>query len=896
MDKQNVLKIVLWNSNGLSQHTLEITSFLNRHSVDILLVSETHFTQKSYLNIPNYSVLYTNHPDNTAHGGTAIIIRKNIQCTELEKFRKDCIQATSIQIEDTHGPLVISAAYCPPKHNNTRIEYLEYLKSLGHRFIAGGDFNSKNTIWGSRLTLPKGKQLLEAIREYKSNFLSAGEPTYWPTNVSKKPDLIDFFITKNINHDNLKIESCSELSSDHSPIILNYHSNVLLDSHTKYIYNKKTDWDCFREILEKKLPLNVSLKTKDEVDTSLAYLNNTIILAADISSPIIKQCMNNYSTPSNIKEKIKSKRKLRKKWQTNRSPQDKTLLNKLTKELKDLLKKDKEDKLERYLKNLDSSPTSNYSLFKATKKINNGITHNPPIQKADLSWARTNSDKANVLAEHFCRTFTNPMDENATLLPSISNTQHCQIKKITINEIEKTIKTSINNKKAPGYDQITGKLLKELPRKTLIYIRNIFNVLININYFPNVWKVAEIIAIPKPNKDATKATSYRPISLLPLLSKLFEKLLYARLEPILNERNLIPNHQFGFRRMHSTIQQIHRVTNKISSDIDKKNFCVGTYLDVAKAFDSVWHPGLLLKLGNLLPPKFFLILRSYLENRKFYVKYKDQCSNIMEIQAGVPQGSVLGPLLYLLFTADIPTPQASHDMIATFADDTVLLSASTNINSAIQNLQVLLNTTLNWFQAWGIQVNSDKTSLVIYTNRKVANHQSIQINNSPMPLDIKAKYLGMVLDAKLIWKDHIIQKRNELNNKFRQLYWLLGKESKLSIQNKLLIYKTIISPIWKYGVELWGTASNSNIKIIQRIQSKILRTIVNAEWYISDEDLHRDLGVKTVKEVIQTSSCKHSNRLTTHSNNELRQLHINEAMLPRRLKRFTPTGLSARFT
>lgn len=155
------------------------------------------------------------------------------------------------------------------KHNNTCLEYLDYLKSLGHRFIAGGDLNSKNTIWGSRLTLPKGKQLLEAIRKYKSNFISSGEPTFWPTNKNKKPDLIDFFITKNINHANLKIESCFELSSDHSPIILTYKSNFLLETQNKYIYNTKTDWDCFREIIETKITTNISLKTEEEIDNSL---------------------------------------------------------------------------------------------------------------------------------------------------------------------------------------------------------------------------------------------------------------------------------------------------------------------------------------------------------------------------------------------------------------------------------------------------------------------------------------------------------------------------------------------------------------------------------------------------------------------------------------------------
>ena len=172
------------------------------------------------------------------------------------------------------------------------------------------------------------------------------------------------------------------------------------------------------------------------------------------------------------------------------------------------------------------------------------------------------------------------------------------------------------------------------------------------------------------------------------------------------------------------------------------------------------------------------------------------------MKAGVPQGSVLGPVLYLLFTADIPTPREKHEMIATFADDTVLLSSNKDIKIAVANLQHLLNSTLNWFQNWGIQINSDKTIQVFYTNKKITDHQRLLINNAPILTDTKAKYLGMIIDSKLLWKDHILQKKNELNNKFRQLYWLLGRESKLTTKNKLLIYNSIISPIWKYGVEL----------------------------------------------------------------------------------------------
>ena len=193
----------------------------------------------------------------------------------------------------------------------------------------------------------------------------------------------------------------------------------------------------------------------------------------------------------------------------------------------------------------------------------------------------------------------------------MTSSDESAIKKTSINEILNIIKYKTKSKKSPGYDGINGKLLKELPLKAIIYLRNLFNAIMQTKHFPATWKVAEIIAIAKPNKDASQATSYRPISLLPVLSKIFEHIISERLEKYLEKAKTIPMHQFGFRRKHSTIQQIHRVVDKIMTDIDNKRYCVAIYLDVAKAFDSVWHKGLLHKLEKLVPKDLYLLLKSY---------------------------------------------------------------------------------------------------------------------------------------------------------------------------------------------------------------------------------------------------------------------------------------------
>jgi exonuclease III len=154
-----LLKIAAWNVNGLCQHAQGIQIFIHTFNLDILLVSETHFTNKNYITTPNYNIYFTNHPEERVHGGAAIIIRQNIKHYVKAKYRHENIQATNIATEDNTGETTVSAICCPSKHHNKYDNYDRFFKTFGNRFIAGGDCNAKNTLWGSRLTTTKGQEL-----------------------------------------------------------------------------------------------------------------------------------------------------------------------------------------------------------------------------------------------------------------------------------------------------------------------------------------------------------------------------------------------------------------------------------------------------------------------------------------------------------------------------------------------------------------------------------------------------------------------------------------------------------------------------------------------------------------------------------------------------------------
>lgn len=453
------------------------------------------------------------------------------------------------------------------------------------------------------------------------------------------------------------------------------------------------------------------------------------------------------------------------------------------------------------------------------------------------------------------------------------------LKPTSPREISKAIAV-LDSRKAPGFDLITPRVLKELPRKCLTFLANLFNAIFRICHFPDVWKISQVIMIPKPGKPVEETSSYRPISLTPVLSKLWEKVFLTRLKASLEESGIIPEHQFGFRQQHSTIEQVHRVYHTVRQCLERKEYCSAAFIDIQQAFDKVWHKGLLCKIKQLLPHSLYMILASYLKDRFFQVKQQDARSSFYSCAAGVPQGSVLGPVLYNIFTCDMPmSPDVT---VATFADDAAFLSCSKDPALASYMLQKQLDKTNVWLKKWRIKSSASKSQHITFT-LKTGDCPFIKLGEEILPETTCVKYLGFYMDRRLTWRDHIKHKRNELNYRFRNLLWLLGRQSALSLNNKLMVYCSILKPIWLYGIQIWGTASKSNILVIQRAQNSILRTIANAPWFTRNTEIHEYLEIPTVIEEINKYNTKYRDRLLRHPNQLAHSLLTVERI--KRLKR-----------
>ncbi|KAI5720084.1 hypothetical protein M8J77_001627 [Diaphorina citri] len=840
--------------------------------------------------IRGYRFYHTIHPSNNARGGSGVFIKEHLKHYEDVKHQSESIQLASITVETMQAPITIASIYCPPGKPLNEEELQNMFESLGHRFIIGGDFNAKHTHWGSRLITPRGRVFYNKIQKNAVEALSTGKPTYWPTDPNKIPDLLDFFVYKNVSINYMTIEENNELSSDHSGIVLTLSENIILKPHNPVLVNKGTDWASFKINLARKITLNSPMDSEDDIDQELDQLVKDIQSSAWENTPEITRKLRGLNYPREIVNLVREKRRARSKWHRTRAPADKTIFNQHVRKLRQEIQEIKKESLNTFLGELSGDASTDYSLWKTTKSLKRPILQSPPLKNTSGHWIRDNSSKASEFGEYLSNIFSpNQAAQDAQPLPEIfHHEEEYNIPSTTIREVERTIKKEINPKKAPGYDLITGQILRELPRKACIKITQIVNTCFRLNYVPQLWKIAEVIMIAKPGKPPEELTSYRPISLLPVLSKLFEKLLYKRLMPIIVEKRLIPDHQFGFRKKHSTIEQVHRLVHIIEKSLEEKKVCSAVFLDVSQAFDKVWHEGLNHKLKRMLPMKLSKILSSYLSNRFFRIKQEDSYSELKEICAGVPQGSVLGPILYLLYTSDIP--EEEENTIATFADDTAFLA----IDETTQGTSNKLNNTLSrferWTSKWRIKLNETKSVHVDFTNKNQP-YVPIYLNNTIIPFSNQAKYLGMTLDAKLKWKEHVKKKRQQLQLKFQKLYWLLGRYSPLPIENKLLVYKQVLKPVWTYGIQLWGCTCETTIYIIQRFQNKVLRSIVDAPWYIRNDNLHRDLCVETVKEVIKKAALAHQKRLQEHENIEVVHLLDVESLL-RRLKRKKPHDLA----
>lgn len=432
----------------------------------------------------------------------------------------------------------------------------------------------------------------------------------------------------------------------------------------------------------------------------------------------------------------------------------------------------------------------------------------------------------------------------------------------SISEISGLI-ANLKSSKSPGFDEISNLLLKRLPEKALKVIVTIFNSCLRFNYFPQSFKVAKVIAIPKPNKPSSDPSSYRPISLLSNISKLFEKIIHSRLYEFATENSLISPAQFGFRREHSAVHQVHRIKKIIENNKQMRRSTGLVLLDIEKAFDTIWHNGLIHKLLKNDVPKYLCkIILDFLESRSFIVTVNQSRSSPKLLNTGLPQGSVLSPLLYSIYTADFKAP--SFVKTAYYADDTALITTSKLTTALLKKMETGLLACNKYFSKWKIKINPNKTQAIIFPFNKSPKRLPIRkLNFGTERIDIadSVKYLGVTLDKKLNFGKHIDEVCKKTLRTIRSLWPLIHKKSTLNYANKNLLFKSVIRPSLTYGCPVWYRTAKSHWKKLQILQNKCLKIINRRHWRYSTALLHDETGYEKLDTFVDRLNDNYFNKV-----------------------------------
>ena len=443
------------------------------------------------------------------------------------------------------------------------------------------------------------------------------------------------------------------------------------------------------------------------------------------------------------------------------------------------------------------------------------------------------------LQEKIPHTTMNPVD----YLPDTDEIHLQNMEPTNQNELRNIIKNMKNV--GAGADGINAKIFKGTYRDILEHILHLMNLCLQNGIFPKRLKIAVIKPVFKAGKKNTLG-NYRPISMLPYISKILEKLIHERLTTYLITNNIVNESQYGFQKGLSTYMPHIILQEQITKAFEHGHFVCGIYLDLKKAFDTVDPEILMLKLEKYgICQSALQMIRSYLSSRTQCVNVDGVKSTYMDVEMGVPQGSILGPLLFLLYINDFPNI-CKHSSCILYADDTALFFESNDANK----LQDMLNNDLpnicKWLQANKLSLNTDKTYCQLYNMTRKVVKPIVALNGKDISFVTKMKYLGVLIDEKLSWNEHIDYVSTTLSSNIGALY---RSKYFLDQQTRLLLYNALILPHLNYCSLIWAHTFSSYISKIEILQKRAVRIIVNADRLAHTDPIYKQLKLLKVKQL-----------------------------------------------
>ena len=833
------------NIRSLNKNGDELCQFLNTINCDfdVLVLSEiwscnvTHFSNL----ISGYNFYY-DIPDSGNVGGVGIYVRSTLLHNIVDVYKisssNEC-RVENLWMEVTKGcsKYIIGGIYRHPGHRITTFmqKFDNVLSQIGHYklpCLIAGDINIDLKKFQTHTDT---KAYLDTL--LVNNFVPV---VVMPTRIS---DTSATLIDHVYYYDPIRTTRNSVITggnfwcdlTDHLPnfvFLQNYSGTEYQSDDLPYVrLHSVKNIEKFKTAIN-----NVSwnkLSQYKNVNEAYSSFHKIITDCYNKCFPTVKlsrkHAKDKIWVTQGIKQSSNHKNKLYKKWLCSHNPADKEkyrgylkVFKKVTLAAQTAYYKEKFDRRINSIKQLWTNLNKISSLCrkKTATKIDKLIHNNEEITEPH--------DISNRLNTYFCSI-------GPTLVQSLHPCAQSDFMKycplpckdsmfcdpVTPDEILRIIYSFPNNK-APGSDNISSKILKEISDSIVLPLTYLFNFSFNSGNVPDLLKIAKVVPIYKKGEKHSPG-NYRPISLLSIFDKILEKLMYRRLLNFLEKNKSLYEYQFGFRKNYSTSQAVMEVLDNIYQYCDNHEITMGIYLDLQKAFDTVNHTILLQKLaiygirGTVL--QWF---DSYLTNRKQYTVLGDNKSELDTVSCGVPQGSVLGPLLFLIYVNDIQYA-ISTAKIKLFADDTNLFLHNCNPAQLFAEANICMAQLLEWFTVNRLSLNLDKTCYSIFGPRqKDANGLNLYINGKAIQNVKCCKYLGILIDSDLKWQDHINYVYNKLI-KFTSIFYKI--RNKLPQEVLKMIYFAFIHSHLLYGIEVYANTTPNHLSKLTVLNNKLLRIL-----------------------------------------------------------------------
>ena len=755
-------RILQFNANGLNTSKQELASFLHENNVKVACVQETKLRQNNPdPSFPGYAFLRRDRVGGGG-GGLAILISHDVEFVPIDvdilTNADPHLEVLAAKIHLRHFSLNIYNVYVPPVSSCAPGHSTDYASLLDHTdgdAIIVGDFNAHSDGWFSTSDDARGESLVDAVESNNFSILNLDHPTRVPANGSpSSPDvsLASSHLSPNLSwsvpHILNNSFSSSPLNSDHLPILISFvdplhqHDFNIVRAQCSYVNLRKADWANFTSDLESHIPLTPpSSCAKGE-----KILRDAVDKAAkrNIPAGFRKDFIPNFP-PEAIP--LRAQRdQLR--AANPRDPQ----IAVLERQIRTACDKEAHKAFDKELEEAD--PLSYSTKFSnLVRRLSGKRVYRPPNQP--ITFNGKAYTKRTAIAKRFNKQFSSVGDHShlritRKVLRKIRKKElDLEFKPITDDDTINAIKRA-KASTAEGPDGMTMVHLKHFGRRAISYLTSLFNLSLSSSNLPSIWKQALIIPVPKPGKPAPNSTSYRPISLLCPASKVLERCILPLLSPLSPSSS-----QHGFRPNHSTTTALLPTVSRIANGFNERKPPLRTAtvaIDISKAFDAVQHSLLLDQICDTdLHPNLVHWLACYLRGRQSRVKWQGVSSPWRNVKTGVPQGSVLGPILFNFFVSDCPVAQPSY------ADDFTFCCSAVEVTDLEAGLQADIDQVVAWAETKMLRIAPDKSSITFFTPdkaRQSRTHPQVTIAGTAIPLDKCPRILGVRFDTHFTFSSH----------------------------------------------------------------------------------------------------------------------------------------------